>query len=299
VLWALQRAGFVLRGFDLALLGDIPIGAGLSSSAALELAVARAAFDLSELEWDATRMAFIGQEAERDFIGVPCGIMDQFAAALSRKGCALLLDCRSLEAQPVPIPREAAVVVMDTGVRRKLAESAYRERVDQCAAAVQAVRDIQPDVRALRDVTPELLGELRSRMDPLLFLRTEHVVYENLRPIAMAGALRAGDPAGAGRLMRESHRSLRELFEVSSIELDTIVALADEHPACYGARLTGAGFAGCAVALVRRTDLGDFLLRVHAGFRARFAHPAVLYPCEPSAGAHVLSDPSVPATSAP
>lgn len=288
VLWALRESGLAVRGLDLAVKGDLPIGAGLSSSAALELAVGRAACAASGIAWDATRMALLGQKAEREYVGVSCGIMDQFASSLSSEGCGLLLDCRSFETQPVPIPAGAAVVVMDTGVRRTLAGSAYNERYARCQEAVRIIREAYPDVRALRDVSVELLEEFRSRMDPVTFRRALHVVEETGRPLLMAGALRRGDLREAGRLMSDSHRSLRDLYEVSCEELDAIVELAAGHPGCYGARLTGAGFGGCAVALVDRAAAADFVETVLAGYRSRFDHPASLFTCEPVGGARLV-----------
>ena len=288
VLWALQENGVAVRGLDLVMQGRVPIGAGLSSSAAVEMAVARAAAEAAGLGWEPAPMALAGQKAEREYVGVSCGIMDQFASAMSADGCALLLDCRSLQTELVPIPREAVVVVMDTGVRRKLTSSGYNERYAQCMQAARIIGARYPEVRALRDVSPERLAEFAGAMDAVTYRRATHVVYEIQRPRQMAEALRAGKLVSAGRLMGDSHASLRDLYEVSSPELDTIVALATRQEGCYGARLTGAGFGGCAVALVRRGREAGFIDAVTAAYRARYDHPVALFAAEPSPGAHLV-----------
>jgi galactokinase len=288
VVWALLQAGMQPRGMDIVVVGDVPIGAGLSSSAALEMAVARAACAVSDLPWDAERMALLGQQAEREYVGVACGIMDQFASAMSAEGCALLLDCRSLETRLVRVPATLVVVVMDTGVRRTLGHTAYNERYAECQQAVRLIHATYPGVRALRDVTPEMLAEVAPSLDPVVARRATHVVEENHRPAALAEALSAERLHRAGELMSDSHRSLRDLYEVSSPELDCMVELATRQPGCYGARLTGAGFGGCAIALVDRERLHGFVDEVRTGYRARFDHPAELFPCNPAPGAMLL-----------
>jgi len=288
VAWAMAASGREVAGADLVVDGDVPLGSGLSSSAALELATARALCAVSGIPWDPFEMARIGQRAENQFVGVNCGLMDQLAAAVSQEGCALLLDCRSLETEAIPIPSEARVVVLDTGASRSLAGSAYNERRASCEAAVSALRELDPGVRALRDVSPDLLEAGRDRIDGVTFQRASHVVAENRRPSAMAEALRAGDLAEAGRLMNESHASLRDLYAVSSAELDLITDLAREHPGCYGARLTGAGFGGCAVALVSATDAESFVSQVGDCYRAKVNLDSAVFVCHASAGAHLL-----------
>jgi galactokinase len=278
MVWAMRRAGLALRGFDVAIAGDIPIGAGLSSSAAVEIAVGRAACAASSIPWSAPAMARVAQQAENEFVGVSCGIMDQLASAACEDGAALLVDCRSLATRRVPIPADAVVVVMDTGVRRSLAASEYNDRRDACERAVQAVRTIAPSARALRDVDAALLDRARDAMDDVAYRRALHVVHEIRRPLALADALAAGDLPEAGRLMNASHASLRDLYEVSSPELDALVARAREHGACFGARLTGAGFGGCAAALVASNAVEDF--RRHVG--------GDTFSSRPAAGAHLL-----------
>jgi galactokinase len=288
VAWAMGAAGLEVRGADLVLDGDVPLGSGLSSSAAAEMAVARLLCALSEIPWDPLRMAKLGQRVEGEFVGVKGGMMDQYTAVFGREGHALLLDCRTLEAGVVLLPDAAAVVVMDTGAPRSLAASAYNERSRSCRRAVEAIRSLDPRVRALRDVDPALLERARGRMGEIEHRRAQHVVAEMQRPLAMAEAMRQGDLAAAGRLMDESHASLRELYEVSSAELDLFTELARRHPACFGARLTGAGFGGCAIALVEAAAAADFAAEVHAGYRARVELPSAAFVCRPVAGARLL-----------
>jgi galactokinase len=288
VFWAFASEGLPVCGLDAVVDGDVPLGSGLSSSAALEMATARALAEAAGALWDPARMARIGQKAENTYVGMNCGIMDQFASAACAEGRALLLDCRSLETRPVPVPEGAAVVVMDTGARRALAGSAYNERRAACERVVAVLARSDPGVRALRDVTADVLEAARPLIDPGDFRRARHVVPENARPVQMAEALTAGDLSRAGRLMDDSHFSLRDLYEVSCEELDAVTELARRHPACFGARMTGAGFGGCAVALVDRVAVSEFCEAVLPAYRARFDLPAALYPCRPSAGARLL-----------
>jgi galactokinase len=288
VAWAFAQEGLPTTGLDLVVDGDVPIGAGLSSSAALELAVARALAAAGGVPWDPVRMARIGQAAENRYVGMNCGIMDQFASAGCERGKALLLDCRSLETRPVPVPERAAVVVMDTGARRSLAGSAYNDRRAACERVVAGIGRRRDGLRALRDVTAEELEAARASIDPVDFRRASHVVPENRRPVEMAEALVAGDLARAGRLMNDSHASLRDLYEVSSVELDAMTEAARAQGSCHGARMTGAGFGGCAVALVEAAAVEDFCARVLELYRRRIDLPAALYPCRPEAGARLL-----------
>ena len=288
VAWALERAGHRLPGCDVVITSDLPIGAGLSSSAALEVATARAMAAVAGLAWDAVAMARLCQQVENAFVGVPCGLMDQLASATSREGSATLLDCRSLETEFVPVPADAAVVVMDTGVRRALVQSAYAERRAACEAAVTVLRESNPGVRALRDADRAMLAAARGRMDPVVFRRASHVVAENVRPPAMAAALRANDLAAAGRLMNDSHASLRDLYEVSCPELDLVCELSRAHPACHGARMTGAGFGGCAVALVRQDGAEAFAREIESAYRTRGPRGEPFFVTGPGHGARLV-----------
>jgi galactokinase len=289
VAWAMAASSLEVSGADLVVDGNVPIGSGLSSSAAIEMATARALCEVSGIQWSPVDMARLGQRVESEFIGVKGGLMDQFTSNLAQQGHALLLDCRSLEVEPVPMPDEAVVMVMDTGAPRMLAGSAYNERRQSCEAAVEALRGLDPGVRALRDVDSELLMAGQSRMDEESFQRASHVVAENERPPAMAEALRRGDLTEAGRLMNESHASLRDLYEVSSAELDLITEIANNHPACFGARLTGAGFGGCAIALVSSADAETFIADVHGAYREKVDLPSAVFTCRAAAGARLIT----------
>ncbi len=288
VAWALADAGHAVPGLDAVIDGDVPLGAGLSSSAALEMAVARALADASGLAWDATAMARLGQRAENRYVGVNCGLMDQMASAVCREGCALLLDCRTLETESVPVPAAAAVVVMDTGARRSLATSAYNDRRAACEAAVAVLAQGHPEVKALRDVDAPTLAAAEGQLDPIVFRRALHVVHENRRPLRLAEALRGGDLVAAGHLMNESHESLRDLYEVSSPELNLVTGLARSHPDCFGARMTGAGFGGCAVALVAAARVDEFSRVVHGAYRAQVDLPSAFFACRPAGGAQLV-----------
>ena len=289
VAWALERDGLRVPGLDVVVDASVPVGAGLSSSAALEVAVARACCAAAGAAWDAVRMALACQRAEHEFVGTRCGVMDQFAAACSRAGCALLLDCRSLATEPVALPPGATVVVMDTGASRALAASAYNARRASCERAVEGVRRVVPTARALRDVSLEQLEACRDRLDELTWRRARHVVEEIGRPRALADAFRQGDLDLAGRLMDASHESLRTLYEVSSAELDHVVSLARAHAGCYGARMTGAGLGGCAIALVQEGAAGDFITAVEAAYNAAGGPTGTLFACRPVGGASLVT----------
>lgn len=263
VAWALQSAGYALRGWEGVMGGDVPIGAGLSSSAALEIATARAFAAVAGWPWDAAAMARAGQRAENEWVGVQCGIMDQMASAAGQVGYALLIDCRSLESTLVPLPANTAVVVLDTGTRRGLVDSAYNERRAQCQAAAAFF-----GAPALRDVTMAQFLERAEQLDPLLRRRARHVISENARVLQAVEAMRAGNAAQLGALMNASHASLRDDFEVSSAELNQMVDLARQQSGCYGARMTGAGFGGCAVALAAAENAADFVERTAAAYVA-------------------------------
>ncbi len=285
VAWAMRAAGLPVAGADLAIAADLPIGAGLSSSAALELAVLRALASASGAAWSAPRMAVLARQAEHQFAGVSCGVMDQLASALGVADSALLIDCRTLDVHAVPMPADGAVVIMDTGVRRSLAATEYNIRRTACERAVAAVRTLTAEVRALRDVDDLLLSRARGRMDPEAFKRARHVVGEIERPVAMAERLRQGDLEGAGLLMRDSHASLRDLYDVSCPELDAMVAAAERQRSCFGARLTGAGFGGCAVALVAAARAEEFIARVAREYARDTGQSGALFVVRPSDGA--------------
>ncbi|MDZ7703522.1 MAG: galactokinase [Trueperaceae bacterium] len=282
--WALQQAGHTLRGFDGVLSGDVPHGAGLSSSAALELATARVFAHLSSIDWHPATMARLAQQAENDWVGVNCGIMDQLASAAGREGHALLIDCRNLETEAVPLPSNTAVVVLDTGTRRGLVGSAYNDRRQQCDQAAEAL-----DVQALRDVTVEALEQHADTLPALTYRRARHVVGENRRVLEATDAMRRHDPVTLGKLMDASHDSLRDDFEVSSDALNIMVTCAQQQPGCYGARMTGAGFGGCAVALVDVDAVDAFTEAVVSAYKEKSDNDPEVYVCHASDGADVVS----------
>jgi galactokinase len=253
IAWALLADGRKLDGWEGFIGGDVPRGSGLSSSAAVELACARAFAAVSGLDWNPAAMARLAQKAENQWVGVNCGIMDQMVSAAARRGHALFLDCRSLEYQHIPLPPGLVVVILDTSTRRGLVDSAYNERRAQCEAAARFF-----GVRALRDVDRAAFQARSAGLDEVTRRRARHVVSENERVLEAVAAMRRGDAESLGLSLDASHASLRDDFEVSNRSLDAIVAIARRQPACYGARMTGAGFGGCAVALVRAESAAGF-----------------------------------------
>ncbi|MFQ5859617.1 MAG: galactokinase [Anaerolineae bacterium] len=277
----LLGAGYPLRGMDALIQGDVPIGAGLSSSAALEMAAIQAFSAVGDFTVPRDEAARIGQRAEHTFVGTMCGLMDQLASALGQPDHALLIDCRDLSYQPVPLPAGVTILIADTAVRRQLAASAYNERRAQCETAARAL-----GVPALRDATPAMLDA--TALEPIVAMRARHVVTENARVLQTVAALRAGDLQRVGELIDASHASLRNLYQVSSPELDTMVELLRAQPGCYGARLTGAGFGGCAVALMRAEALEAAITAVAEAYQARTGLTPALYPTRAAAGAGIL-----------
>ncbi len=278
-----MEAGYGLRGWQGVISGDIPVGAGLSSSAALELASARAFAYVSGVPWNPMEAARLCQQAENRWVGVNCGIMDQLISAAGVERHALLIDTRSLEFTPAPLPEGSSIVVLDTSTRRGLAGSEYNLRRAQCEAAAEFF-----GVKSLRDVELDRFLALQSEMDEVLMKRARHVVTENERVLRAAEAMRKGDKAELGRLMNESHRSLREDFQVSSRELDAIVDCARQELLCFGARMTGAGFGGCAVALVEESSVAGFAENVSRCYTQATGLKAGIYPCRASGGASVV-----------
>jgi len=281
--WSLQQAGHRLAGWEGVLMGDVPLGAGLSSSAALEMATARAFAAAGDLPWDPAAMAKLGQRAENKWVGVNCGIMDQLISGCGRSGHALLIDCRSLESRAVPFPPGSAVVVLDTATRRGLVDSAYNERRAQCEAAAKFF-----GTPALRDVSVEQFAKAADGLDEITRRRARHVITENDRTLKAAEAMCRGDLAALGELMHRSHVSLRDDFEVSSEALNAMVECARAHPACYGARMTGAGFGGCAVALIRAAAADDFVPHTASQYRQKTGHTPAVYVCQATNGAEVM-----------
>jgi galactokinase len=285
IAWALRDGNTAVRqdcGWEGVVVSDVPSGAGLSSSAALELATARAFLGVWNQEWSPSGMARVAQRAENEWVGVNCGIMDQLISAAGEENHALLIDCRSLATRTVALPERAIVMVLDTATRRGLVDSAYNERRAQCEGAARFF-----GVRSLRDVEEQQFEERAGDMDPLMRKRARHVITENARTVAAAAALEDGDLAAVGRLMNESHASLRDDFEVSRAELDTMVSVARSQKGVYGARMTGAGFGGCAVALVERDAAPAVLREVSRLYAAATGLVPALYPCSAAAGASI------------
>jgi galactokinase len=289
VAWALREHGLKLAGMEAVLTSDVPVGAGLSSSAAVEVAFAYAWQQLSGFELDRRDLALTCQRAENDYVGVHCGVMDQMASAMGVEGHALLLDCRTLEVELVPLPADVVMVVADTGVRRGLATSEYNIRRAQCEQAVHLLSEHLPDIHALRDVSLDDLKQLRVHLPDVIYRRALHVVTGNMRVTLAAKALRQGDVATLGMLMKASHASLRDYYDVSSPELDALAEAACQAPGCYGARLTGAGFGGCIVALVAARALPDFEARVAALYEEAYGRRPEVYVCRSADGVQAVT----------
>lgn len=280
VLALMERAGYRLGGLDVAYAGNVPIGAGLSSSAAVEVAIAVTARTLFGLDVPDLELAQLCQKAEHEFAGTQCGVMDQLISVAGQAGHALLIDCRHLTWQPVPLPDGSAVIICDTGKRRALATSAYNERRAQCEEGARRLR-----VAALRDLDVQAFEAQAGELPPLLRKRCRHVVYENDRTLRAAASLQRGDRATFGSLMNESHASLRDLYEVSCEELDLMAVLARSQPGCWGARMTGAGFGGCVVALVDEGAVEEFAPTVATLYERQAMRTPALYVCRAVDGA--------------
>jgi galactokinase len=281
----LRRHGLPVQGATLVVLSDVPMGAGLSSSAALEVSVAVALVDLFDLAISRTDIARICQLAENHVVGAQCGIMDQFTAVHAEGGQALLLDCRALAHRHIPLPPDVRIVACNTMVRHSVAGGDYNTRVSECATGVSHVGARHPGVASLRDVDLAHLEESRSGMPDPIYRRCRHVVTENIRVHQMASALERGDLGALGPLMAESHRSLRDDYEVSCPELDLMVELTSEIDGVYGARITGAGFGGCTVNLVGAEAVPEFERRVAAGYESRTGRRPEIYVSGPGRAA--------------
>jgi len=288
--WALGSAGIAPRGFRGLLASDLPQGAGLSSSAAIEVVSAWALTGGDRPPLDAMDLVHVVQRSENGYIGLNNGIMDQFASIFGEPGRALLLDCRSLDHRSIPLPLgDVALVACHSGSTHRLEASAYNERRAQCEAAVAAIASVEPSVRSLRDVDPAMLERHRDRLDPVAWRRARHVVDEDERVLDAIAAFEAGDLETVGRLFYASQASLRDLYEVSSPELDALVEIAAGIPGVIGARLTGAGFGGCTINLVRRDAVGALRDAVLRDYPGRTGLTPRVFPVEASAGAGRLA----------
>lgn len=280
VAWALQKAGYSVTGMQAVYSSNIPIGAGLSSSAAVEVGFALAWQVLGGWQVDRLKLAQLCQQAENQYVGVACGLMDQFASANGVNGHALYLDMRSLECWPAPLPEGTAVVIADSGIRRSLTNSAYNERRAACEQAVALLQAYMPHIHSLRDVSPTEFAAYSVYLPAVIRKRAEHVVKEIARVESAYSALLRQDKRAFGALMYAGHASLRDLYEVSLPELDTLVALTRDLPGCLGARLTGAGFGGCTVNLVEKENVGEFIEGLKEKYQPASGKTAQVYCCE-------------------
>jgi galactokinase len=269
VAWAIEGAGKRLRGANLLIDGDVPLGSGLSSSAAIEVAVGLALLQQSGVDVDRTELARLCQKAENEFVGARVGIMDQFVACHGRAFHALLLDCRSLEYTFVKLPPGIQLVICNTMVKHEIASGEYNHRRAECEEGVRKLRAVLPEIWALRDVTLEQLAKHRGLLDSKVFSRCCHVVTENARVQLAVAAFERGDIKALGPLMRDSHQSLRDDYKVSCEELDVMVEIASAQPGVAGARMTGGGFGGCTINLVETGAVDTFKENVARQYRAR------------------------------
>ena len=281
----LQKAGFTVGGFDCVFGGDIPIGAGLSSSAALEGGVVSGLAEMFDIELSRMEMAKLGQRAENQFVGVQCGIMDQFANLHGKAGSVIRLDCRSLEYEYYPFDRDdIAILLCDTKVRRELATSEYNIRRKQCEDGVEVLQKYDPAVKSLRDVTEELLETHKDELDPIVYNRCRYVLDENQRLIDACNLLEAGDIRSFGEKMYGSHYGLRDLYEVSCRELDILVELTEELDEVFGSRMMGGGFGGCTINLVLESELEKVIEEIKTGYEKVVDTPVEFYVAKISEG---------------
>jgi galactokinase len=279
-------AGFPIQPANLLVASTVPEGSGLSSSAALEVSSALAFLHGRALH--SMELALLCQRAERNFVGMPCGIMDQYISVFGQRNCAVEIDCRSLGHRTVTLPEGITFVAVNTMVKHALASSAYRERVAECAAAVAGVRERFPDVKSLRDVSPEQLAAVAPQLSGVVARRARHVVTEDVRVGRFVDASAAGDLRQMGQLMLESHTSLRDDYQVSCAELDFLVETAVATEGVYGSRMTGGGFGGCTVTLLRADAAKAFEERIVAAYQGKFDITPHVYECRPSDGAGEL-----------
>jgi galactokinase len=286
----LQNGGYKLAGANLVIHGEVPLGAGLSSSAALEVATALALGSVSGIDVPPLDLVKLCQKAEHEFVGTRCGIMDQFVAVYGATGHALMLDCRSLEYQLLPMPDNFRLVVCNSMVRHELASGEYNRRRGDCEEGVKLLQPHLPEIRALRDVEVADLEAWKQVLPSTVYRRCRHVVTEDQRVLAAAKALQSGEAERFGNLMYESHTSLRDDYEVSCKELDLLVDLASSRAGVYGARMTGGGFGGCTVNLLRADAADSFKEHISQAYREATGIIPEIYVCEPAQGAQAWPD---------
>jgi galactokinase len=285
----LEQAGFRLRGANLLIESEVPMGAGLSSSAAIEVATALALADQSGWSPDRVQLAQLCQKAENEFVGARVGIMDQFVSLHGQEDHALMLDCRALSFESLLIPDSVKLVISNTMVKHELASSEYNRRRADCEEAVRRLAEVLPGIRALRDVSLEQLERHRDVLSEVIYKRALHIVTENARVLDSAQALRSSDIARFGMRMAESHRSLRDLYEVSCRELDLMVDLAYQQRGVFGARMTGGGFGGATINLVDARYAGEFKEKMAKAYQKETGLVPQIYICKPAEGAGPVS----------
>ncbi len=286
----LQQIGHPSQGANLLVRGGVPMGAGLSSSAAIEVASALAMISLSGAMFPLPQVAKLCQRAENVFIGARVGIMDQFVSCLGKAGHALMLDCRSLDFKLIPLPESVRLVICNTMVKHEHAGGEYNRRREECETGVKMLTQWYPEIRALRDVSVEQLEKHSKELPEIIYRRCLHVVQENQRVLDGSRLLSDGDLHGFGELMRASHRSLRDLYEVSCRELDVMAEAAEGLPGYYGGRMTGGGFGGCTVNLVNASDAAAFAENVAERYRQKIGTEPLVYICSAADGAHAESN---------
>jgi galactokinase len=277
----LQDAGFEVAGANMSITSTVPEGAGLSSSAALEVATALALLDGQPIQ--PLGLVRLARRAENDFVGMPCGYMDQYVSVRAKAGHALRIDCRDLSSEHVALPDDLAIIAVNSMVKHSLGQSEYRTRVEECTDGLFALQAVRPEIGCVREATLDDLA--RADMAPRVRRRIQHIISENLRVISFLDAAKRADRLEMGALLYESHSSLRDDFEVSCEELDFLVDTAREIEGVYGARMTGGGFGGCTVNLLRPDAVNHFCEAIISRYRQTYEISPAVYPCLPSAGA--------------
>jgi galactokinase len=289
VAWSLRKEGVRFKGFNMTLAGDVPLGAGLSSSASIEVAVAMAILHLSGSSLSLEKLATLCRRAENEFVGAKSGIMDQFVVAGAVAHRAMMLDTRSLKFELLPLPDDVRVVIANSMVKHAVATGEYGNRRDEVEAG-QAVLQQERGLALLRDATLADLDECREKMTPESFARCRHIITENARVLEAREALLAGDMARVGQLMAEAHVSFRDDFAASCEEVDKLVEIAQRQPDCIGARITGGGFGGCTVNVVKAAGAEAFVAAIRRGYAQATGIEADCFICEPADGALALAE---------
>lgn len=289
VVWSLAQEGVTVSGFSMSLEGNVPVGAGLSSSASLEVATAMALLSHAGAELPLKTVATLCRRTENEFVGAKSGIMDQFIVAGAVAGRVMLLDCRSLEFELLPLPPEVRVVVCNSMVQHQHAGGEYGDRRDEVEAGQAVLRQLRPGIELLRDATLADLEACKDKMSAISFQRCRHIISENMRVMEAKEALLRGDVTRFGELMVEAHASMRDDFAASAPEVDTLVEIAMQQPGCFGARITGGGFGGCTVNLVHEDKAEEFAEALKRGYRAALGLSADCFICAPSDGALAMA----------